>query len=246
VGALAGINRRLHDRLRLQRLVLDGDVPTGGTPKQPLIFVNPTEPPSASTAAIKGALYFDDDLNSLMQHNGSAWEEVGASLGGSAATVAGTLDVTGAATFGSTVAVTGLFAAPRKVYTTATILTAADSGALCVWSTAAGIIYTLPAAAAGLHFDFVVSVTATSLVHRVVCASGDFLLGTFVQSTDGTYTSALRAADGATHLAWEGNGTTKGGIVGDWLRVTAISGTQWVVYGMGSATGAEATPFVTS
>jgi hypothetical protein len=237
VGAIYGLYRRLAPQARFSRLVLDNDLVSGGTPSYAPAMLNPSEPP---TNATEGALYFDDDLHALMQYNGSAWEEVGASLGGAAATVAGTLDVTGAVT------VTGTLAAPRKVYTTATILTAADSGALCVWSTAAGIIYTLPAAAAGLTFDFVVSVTATSLVHRVVCASGDFLLGTFVQSTDGTYTSGLRAADGATHLAWEGNGTTKGGIVGDWLRVTAISATQWVVYGMGSATGAEATPFVTT
>lgn len=134
----------------------------------------------------------------------------------------------------------------RAVKTAAATLTEADSGALCLFNTAAGILYTLPAAKKGLWFEFQVTVTATSLVHRVACASGDFLIGHFVQSTDGTYTSALRAADGSTILAWEGNGSTKGGIVGDWLKVTAISDTQWAVIGMGSATGAEATPFVTS
>jgi hypothetical protein len=243
VGAIYGLYRRLAPQARFTRIVLDNDLVAGGTPSYAPALLNPSEPP---TNASEGALYFDDDLHALMQYNGSAWEEVGASLGGAAATVAGTLDVTGAATFGSTVVATGTLAAPRKVYTTATVLTAEDSGALCIWSTAAGIIYTLPPAAAGLHFDFVVSVTATSLVHRVVCTSGDFLLGNFIQSTDGTYTSASHAADGTTILAWEGNGTTKGGLIGDWLRVTAISATQWVVYGMGRATGAEATPFVTS
>jgi hypothetical protein len=227
VGAIYGLYRRLAPQARFTRLVLDNDLVAGGTPSYAPAFVNPSEPP---TNASEGALYFDDDLHALMQYNGSAWEKVGSSVTG----------------ISGDVAVTGSLAAPRKVYTTATVLTAADSGALCIFSTAAGQIYTLPPAAAGLWFDFNVAVTATSLVHRVVCTTGDFLLGTFTQSTDGTYTSALRAADGATHLAWEGNGSTKGGIVGDWLRVTAISATQWNVYGMGSATGAEATPFVTS
>jgi hypothetical protein len=236
VGAIYGLYRRLAPQARFTRLALDNDLVAGGTPSYAPLFLNPSETPTNSS---EGAMYFDDDLHTLTQYNGSAWEEVGASLTGDA-TVGGALNVTGALT------ATGTIAGPRKVYTTATILTAADSGALCVWSTAAGIIYTLPAAAAGLTFDFVVSVTATSLVHRVVCASGDFLLGGFIQSTDGTYTSAEHLANGTTHLAWEGNGTTKGGLVGDWLRVTAISATQWNVFGMGRATGAEATPFVTT
>ena len=93
MGALAGLNRRVLDRLRTVRVVLDGDVVTGGTPKQPPLFINPTAAPSASTAAIKGALYFNSSTNALYQHNGSAWEEVGTGVGT-------------AATFSSTVAVT--------------------------------------------------------------------------------------------------------------------------------------------
>jgi hypothetical protein len=137
-------------------------------------------------------------------------------------------------------------AAPRKVYNAATTLTAADSGALCIFGTAAGYTYTLPAAAAGLHFEFLVGITITSVAAKTICATGDFLLGNFIQSTDGTYTSASHAADGSTILAISMNGSTTGGLVGDWYRVTAISATQWYIYGMGRATGSEATPFATS
>lgn len=91
MGALAGINRRLFDRLRLQRLVLDGDVPKGGTPKQPLLFLNPTEPPSASTAAVEGAVYFDDDLHTLMVYNGSAWINAGSTPNADGLTVNGVI-----------------------------------------------------------------------------------------------------------------------------------------------------------
>ena len=134
----------------------------------------------------------------------------------------------------------------RNVKTAAATLTAADSGALCLFNAAAGFTYTLPAAQVGLWFDFLVTVTVTSSVDRIACASGDFLLGTILQGTDGTFTFGFQDANGSTHLAWEGNGTTTGGLKGDTVRVVAISDTQWAVSGINNATGAEATPFKTS
>lgn len=134
----------------------------------------------------------------------------------------------------------------RPVKTAAATLTAADSGSLCVFNAAAGFTYTLPPAEIGLWFEFVVQTTATSLVHRVACASGDFLLGTILQIIDTTFAPTARDADGSTHLAWEGNGSTTGGIKGDRFAVCAISSTQWEIYGINTATGTEATPFKTS
>lgn len=134
----------------------------------------------------------------------------------------------------------------RTVKTAAATLTEADSGALCVFATAAGYTYTLPSAVAGLFFDFVVNVTITSSAAKVITASGDFLIGNFIQSTDSTYTSASHAANGTDIVSWNGNGTTTGGYIGDWFRVTAISDSQWQIHGMGRATGSEATPFATS
>jgi hypothetical protein len=134
----------------------------------------------------------------------------------------------------------------RPVKTAAATLTAADSGALCIFNAAAGFTYTLPAAAAGLWFEFVVQTTVTSAVDRIACASGDFLLGTILQASDGTFVQVARTANGTTHLAWEGNGSTTGGIIGDWMIVTAISDSQWDIHGVNSATGTEATPFKTS
>lgn len=135
----------------------------------------------------------------------------------------------------------------RRVYSgAARTLTADDNGALCIWSTAAGYTYTLPAAEAGLWFEFYVQTTITSVAAKVICASGDFIVGTFLQGTDGTFTTGFHDANGTTHVAWSGNGTTTGGIKGDRFKLTAISGTQWVIEGFGSATGSEATPFATS
>ena len=134
----------------------------------------------------------------------------------------------------------------RLIKDAAATLTADESGALCLFDAAAGFTYTLPAAVKGLWFEFLVTVTATSVVHRIACATGDFLLGAIHQSPDGTDDVITRSADGTADLAWEGDGSTTGGIIGDWVKVTAISGTQWVIEGFNTATGTEATPFKTS
>lgn len=137
----------------------------------------------------------------------------------------------------------------RPVKQAATTLSRDDSGALCLWTTAAGYLYTLPpidAVDVGTWFEFAVHTTITSSAAKVITSSGDFLVGNFIQSTDGTYTSASRAADGTTIVAWSGNGSTTGGLIGDWFKVTAINSTQWHIFGMGMATGSEATPFATS
>lgn len=173
-----------------------------------------------------------DDLNTVL----TALNAV--NLDTTAPTFTG-LTVTGTSTLGTT-------ASKRPVYTTSTVLTSADSGAMCFWNAAAGFTYTLPTPAAGLTFDFVVLVTATSSAHKVLSPASTFLLGGFIQSTDGTYTSAYQAADGTTIRAWSGNGTTTGGLQGDWLRLVGLSATQYAVWGMGRATGTEATPFATS
>ena len=141
----------------------------------------------------------------------------------------------------------GVPASPfRKVLTGAKTLTADDNGATCLFNLAAGFTYTLPAAQPGLFFRFAVTTTATSLVHRIACTSGDFMLGTILQIIDTTFAPTARTANGTTHLAWEGDGSTTGGIIGDMLEFYAISDTQWAVTGINTATGSEATPFKTT
>mgnify|MGYP001568121463 CR=1 FL=1 len=138
----------------------------------------------------------------------------------------------------------------RKVFSgAAKILTAADSGALCLWTTAAGYLFTLPAITVeniGMWFDFNVHTTITSVGAKVITSSGDFLVGSFIQSPDSTTLLAAHAANGTTHVSWNGDGTTTGGYSGDFFRVTSINGTQWLIFGLGLATGTEATPFATS
>lgn len=128
-------------------------------------------------------------------------------------------------------------------------LTPKDSGAVCLFDVTTVLTYTLPPAEAGLRFRFVCQSTAagSSDIFRVVCATGDFFRGTIWQGSDGTYIPVARAANGSTHLAWQGNGSTTGGIAGDWFEVQAISDTVWqVTAGYNAATGTEATPWQTS
>lgn len=158
-------------------------------------------------------------------------------------TSAGVLEVIGT---------TGYVAAKRPVVADAAFaspvaLTANQSGALCVFDETAGAIFTLPAAAAGLWYDFVIAVASSSNSHRVQCTSGDFLLGSIMShATDDTGLSSAYAANGTTHLAIQLDSDAVGRLAGGKFRVTAISGTQWVIQGDLLATGTVATPFETT
>lgn len=139
-----------------------------------------------------------------------------------------------------------IVASRRTVKVLPATLTADDNGAVCFFTTAAGQLYTLPLATPGLTFAFIVRTTCTSGVHRVACTTGDFFRGTFIQSTDGTFVTAPFDANGTTHLAWEGNGSTTSGIKGDFLYVVSSGGIWEVMHAIGAGTGTESTPWKTT
>jgi hypothetical protein len=158
-------------------------------------------------------------------------------------TSAGVLEVVGA---------TGYVAASRPVVADAAFaspvaLTANQSGALCVFDETAGSIFTLPAAVAGLWYDFVIAVASSSNHHRVACTTGDFLLGSILLSSGdgGGFTTGF-AANGTTHLAIQLDSDATGRTAGGYFRCTAISGTQWVIHGHLRGIDALATPFETT
>jgi hypothetical protein len=232
-NTMRGLNRYLpgarhKDGVAVSRLVVwnPTTAPVYGS------HVRPTSAPSGT--ALKGDSYFGTD-GVLYTHDGTAFRPQ--VMGGSAV----------AQSIGGALAVSGVITGPRQTKNAATVLTAADSGALCVWSTAAGYLYTLPTAAAGLWFDFLVATTITSVGAKVLTASAsEFILGSFLQIPDAAAQIVARNADGSTIRSWNGNGTTTGGYAGDSFRLTAISATQWVISGIGLATGTEATAFATS
>ena len=132
-----------------------------------------------------------------------------------------------------------------------TVLTAADSGATCVFDTAASSQFTLPQPELGMRFTFISAITATG-DHVIACATNDHgFLGGMVY-TQLTSTAADQcdsfstAADGNNDFITL-NGTTSGGVAGGIIHVAAILGAgaakSWAVSGTQIATGVMITPF---
>ena len=123
-----------------------------------------------------------------------------------------------------------------------------ESGSLCLFDRAAGIVYTLPAAPTrGMTFDFRTTVTITSNAAKTITGAGtEFLLGLVLLVGGTTETIVSADFNGTTHIAISSNGTTTGGVIGDQYTVTAISATQWVISGLASGSGTVATPASTT
>ena len=123
-------------------------------------------------------------------------------------------------------------------------LTAKESGATCLFDRAAGVVYTLPVPIAGMVFEFTTTVTCTSNAHEVdTDGAATFLLGGVALINSGATTGEFFAGNGTSHVKVSMNGSTKGGIIGDYLKFTALSSTVWQVTGVANQTGTAATPF---
>lgn len=127
-------------------------------------------------------------------------------------------------------------------------LLAKESGALCLFDLAAGVVYTLPTPVIGMQFEFQTVVTITSNAAKVITktVASEFILGLVMVFGGTTETSASADFNGTSHVAVSSNGTTTGGVIGDRYRVTAISATQWAIDGYVSGSGTVATPAATS
>ena len=112
-----------------------------------------------------------------------------------------------------------------------------ESGALCLMDRSTGVVYTLPSPVIGMTFEFATTVTIASGAAKIITnLATEFLLGDL----------QMCIAAAATTLFVAGNGTTTGGVQGDYYKITALSTTQWLVTGFISGSGALATPFATS
>jgi hypothetical protein len=125
-------------------------------------------------------------------------------------------------------------------------LKADESGALCLFDTAAGCVWTLPAPVQGMFFDFnvIITLTGTGTVRTnaaTVYLNGGVQIGseTLLESADSF------AANGTSHVSLVMDADTKGRIKGGGtVRFTAISSTVWAVSGFLVGAGTLATPFV--
>lgn len=145
----------------------------------------------------------------------------------------------------------------RQVITGATTLTMAQSGALCLFNSATGYTFTLPAPTAdtvGSWFEFACTATNTATVAKVITdAATTFLLGEVWLGVDNTTPAAnpgpkAYAFNGSTHRALNqgGTDTTTGGVIGSRFRVTLVTTTQWLVEGLLIGAGTIATPVSTT
>jgi hypothetical protein len=125
-----------------------------------------------------------------------------------------------------------------------------ESGSVCLFDRAAGIIYTLPAACAvGTYFDFVTAVTITGGAAKIITGAGtELMVGAILNcDTDSSDAVAIWKSLVATgNVAVSMNGTTTGGIIGDWIRVVKVTSTKWQVTGTTLGTSTVATPFAAS
>ena len=111
----------------------------------------------------------------------------------------------------------------------------------------AALTATLPAATgSGDRYLFVVSVVNTSNYLIKVDSASGVMDGNILTNSSGD--AAVDAVQtwlaGATADTITLNGTTTGGVsIGDWVELIDIGTNQWMVRGMTTSSGAEATPF---
>lgn len=138
-------------------------------------------------------------------------------------------------------------ATSTPVDTTATTLTVTASqhaGRTITVSSAAPIAITLPqATGTGNRYRFNIRVAATGTAHTIKVANAtDVMSGMVVShttSSDAVIAYVATATDDTISL----NGTTKGGVVGDWYEIVDIKTGFFQVMGHAAPTGSYATPF---
>lgn len=122
-----------------------------------------------------------------------------------------------------------------------------ESGALCLFDSAAGNIFTLPPPVVGMTFEFRAIISVTSNAFKIITnATTVFLVGGIEASTLTAGGQDYFVADGTTIRALSAAGATTGGLIGERYVVTAISATQWSIHGVTCGSGTLATPFATS
>lgn len=134
----------------------------------------------------------------------------------------------------------------KRLYTAAAVtLTEREHEGRVSAMGATGVAQTLPAATgSGAVYKFVAAATVSSGSHTIVCAGTDEYAG-IIYSTD-TDTSdtlvAYPAVAGDDYDTITLNGSTKGGLQGDWIELIDIASGVWALRGDVRVTGTQASP----
>lgn len=129
---------------------------------------------------------------------------------------------------------------------TLTVTEALHDGKIVVLDRAAGIAVTLPTAAAGLNFEFIVKTTFTGAASIKSVAGADIMIGHAIMgnNTDNTVVNwQATAADTYDTIDMLGTANSTGGMAGQRIRITGLAANRWYVEIIGDAAGTEATPF---
>jgi hypothetical protein len=123
--------------------------------------------------------------------------------------------------------------------------TAGESGTIFTFDGTACTV-TLPQAAAGLEYTFVCATTAhaSSIITTQTAdglAGGMICTTAALNNTNLSATTSIIDSWAVTIDTLTFNGTTKGGLLGTWCRVVAVSATMWLVTGFKVGSGTMVT-----
>lgn len=168
---------------------------------------------------------------------------IGTAAGGSTATLSvgtGGIATTGAANFNEPVVAIPAASAAFSP-------TAAQSSAWFTLNPSTAQTITLPAPVVGLTYTFVVQTAATgSNTLKWITNTGTvFMQGTDIIATVGGASSIFQG-NGSTHVSFNCNGTTTGGLIGTTVTFTCLTATSWQVTAQNFGSGTLATSFGTS
>ncbi len=123
---------------------------------------------------------------------------------------------------------------------------ALHSGKTLVLDKADGLAITLPAAAAGLKFRFIVKTTFSSASSIKSVSGADIMIGYALMGNDSDNTVVRWpsiAADTADTIDLLGTANSTGGMAGQEIEIEGLAANLWFVKIVGDAAGTEATPF---
>lgn len=129
--------------------------------------------------------------------------------------------------------------------TTAYALKAEDSGSLCLFDAADGVIYTLPVPVVGMQFDFLITVDGTSNAYSIDTDAATTFIG------GGIGAMAQTVAEGGDHFAaniastvsCDFDSAVTGRLIGTHVQIICLSSTTWGISGTLHGEGTLATPF---
>ena len=133
----------------------------------------------------------------------------------------------------------------------AVVLTAAQSGGLCIFDKIDGALFTLPAPVIGLWYEFIVVASVTSNSMKVITDAGTtFIIGSVdMVDTDTTFTHTNQDANGTNHISVlmaAASTNSTGGIKGTRFKLVCRTATTWAIEGQINHAGSVASPFSAS